>query len=77
MRLYTPEERATSANAHDPLAGGQQRLLEPARDLPAVLDRPHPLLIEPARPLDRGQVPRLVRVDLTRAADLARPLVDR
>jgi hypothetical protein len=64
-------------DAHDPLAGCQQRLLEPARDLPAVLDRPHPLLIEPARPFDPSQVSRLVRVDLTSAADLARPLVDR
>jgi hypothetical protein len=60
-------------HAHDPLAGGQQRLLEPARDLPTVLDRPHALIIEPARPFDRGQVPRLVRVDLTMTANLARP----
>jgi hypothetical protein len=43
-------------DAHDPFAGGQQRLLQPAGDLPAVLDRPHPLIIEPARPFDRGQV---------------------
>ena len=64
-------------HAHDPLAGSQQCLLEPARDLPAVLDRPHPLLIEPARPFDRGQVPRLVSIDLTMAADLARALVNR
>ena len=44
-------------DAHDPLAGGQQRLLEPARDVPAVLDRPHALLIQAARPPDRGQMP--------------------
>ncbi len=49
----------------------------PARALPAVLDRPHPLIIQSARSLDRGEVPRLVRIDLTMAANLARPLVDR
>jgi hypothetical protein len=38
-------------DAHDPLAGCQQRLLEPARDLPAVLDRPHALRIEPRAPI--------------------------
>ncbi len=63
-------------DAHDPFAGGQQRLLQPAGDLPAILDRPHPLIIEPARPFDRGQVPRLVRVNLTSATDPARALVD-
>jgi hypothetical protein len=51
--------------------------IEPARDLLAVLDRPHPLIIEPARPFDRGQVPRLVSIDLTMAADLAGAHVDR
>jgi hypothetical protein len=30
---------------HDPLACCQQRLLEPPRDVPAVLKRPHALLI--------------------------------
>ena len=30
-------------NPDDALASGDQRLLEPARDVPAVLDRPHPL----------------------------------
>ena len=47
-------------DAHDPLAGGQQRLLEPARHVPAVLDRPHPLLIQAARPPQRGEMPRLL-----------------
>ena len=31
-------------HAHDPLAGRDQRLLEPARDVAAVLDRPHAFL---------------------------------
>ena len=53
---------------HDPLTGRDQRLLEPARDVPAVLDRPHPLVIEPARPAHRGQMPRLLGPDLARAA---------
>ena len=44
-------------HANDPLARGQQRLLEPARDMPAVLDRPHPLLVEASRPTQRGQMP--------------------
>jgi hypothetical protein len=64
-------------DAHDPLAGGQQRLLEPARDVPAILDRPHPLLIQAARPPDRGEMPRIIRLDLPAAADPAGSLVDR
>jgi hypothetical protein len=73
-RDMSPRGRERVVSGEGSPRAGQQGLLEPPRDLPAVLDRPHPLLIEPARPLDRGQVPRLVRVDLTRAADLARPL---
>ena len=53
---------------HDPLTGRDQRLLERPRDVPAVLDRPHPLPIEPARPAHRGQIPRPLGPDLARAA---------
>jgi hypothetical protein len=66
-----------SASSSTIIAFSPPGSIEPARDLPAVLDRPHPLIIEPARPFDRGQVPRLVSVDLTMAADLAGALVDR
>ena len=62
---------------HDPLAGGQQRLLEPARDVPAVLDRPHPLLVQAPSPPDRGQMPGLVSLDLPAAAHPAGSLIDR
>ena len=45
-------------HAHDPLARGQQRLLKAPRDMPAVLDRPHAIVIQPAGPAHRGQMPR-------------------
>ena len=61
----------------DPLARCQQRLLKPARTRAAVLDRPHPLLIELSRPPHRSQVPRLVSLDLAAAAHLPRSLIDR
>ena len=61
----------------DPLAGGQQRLLKPPRDRAAVLDRPHPVLIQPTSPADRGQVPRVVGLDLPAAANPAGSLIDR
>jgi hypothetical protein len=79
-RLALPVARGAHPmrrDAHDPLAGGQQRLLEPARDVPAILDRPHPLLIQAARPPDRGEMPRIIRLDLPAAADPAGSLVDR
>jgi hypothetical protein len=62
-------------HAHDPLAGRDQRLLEPARDVAAVLDRPHPLFVQPARPAQRGQMPRLLGLDLPGAAHPACPRV--
>jgi hypothetical protein len=61
---------------HDPLTGRDQRLLEPARDVPAVVDRPHTLIIEPASPAHRGQIPLLNGLDLAGAALSARPRVD-
>ena len=48
-RLADPVRR----DAHNSLASGDQRLLKPAGDMPAVLDRPHPLVIQAARPLHR------------------------
>ena len=42
---------------HDPLTGSQQRLLQTPRDVPAVLDRPDPLLVQAPSPPDRGQMP--------------------
>jgi hypothetical protein len=64
-------------DADDPLADGQQRLLEPARDVPAVLERPHALSLEAPRPADRGQMPRIISLDLAVATNLAGPLVHR
>jgi hypothetical protein len=52
---------------HDPLTGRDQRLLEPTPDMPAVLDRPHPLVIQPARPAHRRQMARLLGLDLAGA----------
>jgi hypothetical protein len=62
---------------HDPLAYGQQRLLEPARDVPAVLKRPHALPIQAPSPPDRGQMPRLVSLDLAAAANPTGPPIHR
>ena len=42
---------------HHPLAGRQQRLVQPARDMPAVLNRPDPILVQPTCPPHRGQMP--------------------
>ena len=39
---------------------------------PAVLDRPHPLLVQPARPAHRGQVSRLLGLGLALASHPAR-----
>jgi hypothetical protein len=61
---------------HDPLPGPGQRRFEPARNVPAVLDRPHPLIIQPARPAHRSQIPRLLGPDLASAALPARPRID-
>jgi hypothetical protein len=40
-------------HAQDPLAAFDQKPLEGARDMPAVLQRPDPLAAEPARPDDK------------------------
>src|SRR5205085_12423295 len=64
-------------HAHDPLARRQQRLLKPPGPVPAVLDRPHAILIQPTRPADRGQMPAIGRVDLTMAALPTGSLIDR
>jgi hypothetical protein len=45
--------------------------------VPAVLDRPRPLLIQLPRPTNRGQMPRLLSLDLALAANPAGALVDR
>jgi hypothetical protein len=68
---------AVRRDSHHPLAGRQQRPLEPARDGTAVLDRPHPLVVQSARPTHRGQMPRLVGLDLALAALPAAPRIDR
>ena len=62
---------------HDPLAGRDQRLLEPLGDVPAVLDRPHTIVIQVTRPADRGQMSGIVSCDLAVAAHLAGAVVDR
>ena len=64
-------------HAHDPLARGQQRLLKPPRTRPAVLDRPHPPVIQATSPPDRGQMTGIVSLDLPAAAHAAGSLVDR
>ena len=66
-RLALPLPRGTHPvrrHPHDPLARRKQRLLEPARARPAVLDRPHAIVIQPTRPPDRGQMPRVIGLDL-------------
>jgi hypothetical protein len=57
--------------------GGQQRLLEPPRDVPAVLDLAHPLVVQAPGPADRCQMPPIVSLDLPAGAYLAGPLVHR
>ena len=47
-------------HAQDTLESCQLRLLEPPRHMPAVLDRPHPVLVQTTSPPNRGQVPRIV-----------------
>ncbi len=44
--------------------------------MPAVLKRPHSILIQPAGPAHRGQMPRIVSLDLPATADPAGPLID-
>ena len=44
---------------------------------PAVLDRPHQVLVQPTRPTDRGQMPRVVGLDFPAAAHSAGTLIDR
>ncbi len=50
-------------NSWPVVPAASKRLLQAARDLPAVLDRPRPLFIQPARALDRSRMPRLVRAE--------------
>ena len=64
-------------HAHDPLARRHQRLLQPGGHMPAVLDRPHPILIQRAPPANRHQMPALVCLDPPAAANTARSRVDR
>lgn len=45
--------------------------------MPAVLDRPHTIVIQAKRPADRRQMPGIVSCDLTVCAHLARAIVDR
>jgi hypothetical protein len=64
------------SDTNDPLPGRQQRLLEPMRDLAAVLDRPDPLAVQLARPLQRGQMPVVCGLDLALAAHSAGSVID-
>jgi hypothetical protein len=64
-------------DADDPLARRQQRLLQPARNRPAVLDRPHSLFIQRARPANCGQMARHLSLDLAAAAYPTGALVHR
>src|ERR671922_2117485 len=76
--LTTARAIASASISSDlPGSRGEQRPLEPPRDVAAVLDRPHPLLIQTARPAHRGQMSRLLGLDLAAAADPARARVDR
>jgi hypothetical protein len=79
-RLALPAPGSTHpvrSDADDQLPGRDQRLLEPPRDVPAVLDRPDAFLIQPTRPAHRRQMARLLGLDLAGAALAARPRVDR
>lgn len=49
-------------DTHDLLAGAQQSLLQSPGDMPAVLDRPHTLLIQLASPTQRLEMTQLIRL---------------
>ena len=68
---------ALRRNPEHSLTGGHQSLLETVRHQAAVLDRPHAIVAQAARPADRGQMPRPVRSDLAAAAHPARSLIHR
>src|SRR5581483_7970997 len=50
--------RQPRRHPHQPLTGSNQRLLQTARDVPTVLDRPQPLLAQRASPLDQLRIDR-------------------
>jgi hypothetical protein len=58
-------------DTHHSLANRQQRLLKPAGDMPAVLNRPDSLPAQVARPTQRRQMPGLVGPDLKLGAEHA------
>jgi hypothetical protein len=53
-------------HAHHALAMADQRALQPARHVPAVLDRPHPLRVQLVRPPPPGEHPAGVRAHRAR-----------
>jgi riboflavin biosynthesis pyrimidine reductase len=78
LTLPTPRRaHPVRRHPHHSLASGDQSLLKPPRDMPAVLNCPHPLVIEPARPLHRREMPRFVSLDLPMTANPTRCVVDR
>ena len=61
----------------DALAADEQEPLEGARDVPAVLQRPDPLVAQPARPVQRRGEPALTDLDRLVAQQLAGARGDR
>jgi hypothetical protein len=59
-------------DAHDPFAVSDQRALQTRGDLPAVLDRPHPLRVEHVRPPPRPEHPAHVGAHRTHRDHTAR-----
>jgi hypothetical protein len=64
-------------DSHDPLAGGYERLLQAPRDVPAILDRPHAIIVKASRPAHCGEMSGSVGLDLAVAARAARSRIHR
>jgi hypothetical protein len=79
-RLTLPTPRSTHhpwGHADDALTRSDQSLLEAARDMPAVLNRPHAIVVEPACPPKRCQMTAVIGFYLAPATNLAGSLLDR
>ena len=63
-------------HTNDALTCGDKALLKAPRDVPAILDRPHALVIQVTRPAQRVDVPALVGVNLAGATYAPGAIVD-
>ena len=67
----------TRRHPDDPLTDGQQRPLKAPGHMPAIVDRPHPVLIHATSPPNRRQMPRIISLDLPASAHPAGPHIHR